>query len=84
LVRSLVEYVNSHHDCYDMWQAEDILNVLRRRRMFEEMRRAADAFLNNDCLTFKIRKYYAQAVDCSSFTETALKTRWRLKNEHAR
>ena len=62
LVSSLVEYVNSHHECYDARRAGNILNVLRRRRMFEEMRRAADAFLNNGCLTFKIRKYYAQAL----------------------
>jgi hypothetical protein len=62
LVGGLVAYVHSHHDCYDPREAGDILNVLRRRRLFEEMRRAADAFLNNGCLSFKIRKYYAQAL----------------------
>jgi hypothetical protein len=62
LVGGLVEYVNSHHECYDPDKAWRVLNTLRRRRMFEEMRRAADAFLNNGCLTFLIRKYYAQAL----------------------
>lgn len=62
LVGGLVAYVHSHHDCYDPDEAGNILNVLRRRRLFEEMRRAADAFLNNGCHSYKIRKYYAQAL----------------------
>lgn len=62
LVGGLVEHVNTHHSCYDPAEAGSILNLLRRRRMFEEMRRAADAFLNNGCLTLLIRKYYAQAL----------------------
>jgi hypothetical protein len=80
-VQSLVEYVNSHHSCYDPGQAGDILNLLRRRRLFGEMRKAADAFLNNGCLTFLIRKYYAQALVDLGFLAAAEDVLTKLKND---
>jgi hypothetical protein len=62
LVRNLAAYAYSTHNPYDPKKAGQILYVLRRRRCFEEMRKTADAFLNNGCSTFLIRKYYAQAL----------------------
>ncbi|WP_447602254.1 trypsin-like peptidase domain-containing protein [Nitrospira sp. Nam80] len=62
LVRSLATYVYTNHNPYDPKKAGQILYILRRRRFFEEMRKAADGFLNNGCSTFLIRKYYAQAL----------------------
>lgn len=83
LVRSLVAYVYSNHNFYDPKKAGEILKVLRRRRFFEEMRQAADAFLNNGCSTFLIRKYYAQALVDLGYLAAAEDVLTLLKNDTA-
>ena len=48
LIQNLVAHVYSDFRIYPANEAGDILNVLRHRRHFDEMREAADAFLITD------------------------------------
>ena len=81
LIQSLVAYVYSNYGIYAADKAEGILNVLRRRRLFEEMRDAADAFLNNGCSTFTIRKLYAQALLDLGYLAAAEDVLTHLRND---
>ncbi len=79
LITALAAYASMSEHAYPTKEAEALLILLRRRRMFPELREAAEVFLNNDCATFRIRSFYAQALIDMGFLVAAESVLSRLE-----
>jgi len=62
LCDDLGSHLSSHFEPYGQDAALEVLDRLRRRRYFDELRRVADALVSNGCESFSIRRRYAQAL----------------------
>ncbi len=59
---SLVQRLNTTTFCPDEGFAKSVLGSLQRKRCFEQLRRVADAFIQNGLTSSRIRRQYAQAL----------------------
>ena len=62
LVTTLVEHLGQRPDPYPLAAARTVLTLLRRKRHFDLMQRAADAFIQGGQGGYRIRREYAQSL----------------------
>ena len=62
LCDELIAYVLKEDAPYPPKEAERVLQILRNKRMFTAMRRVADALIQSECPSLKVRRQYAQSL----------------------
>ncbi len=69
LCEELTRFLYEHNDTFPSSDAEKILQHLRNKRMFSQMQKVADAFIQTQRATFTIQRQYAQSlIDQANYT----------------